>query len=54
VGEGGFAQRRGVRGAAISERDNPSSVVDFVRATFSHKGRRKKQEESIYPNTATF
>jgi hypothetical protein len=22
----------------------PSSVADFVRATFSHKGRRKKRE----------
>ena len=27
-------------GAKSSEPSNPSSVADFVRATFSHKGRR--------------
>jgi hypothetical protein len=26
----------------IRERRNPSSVADFVRATFSHKGRREE------------
>ena len=42
--EGVDARQRGrVRGAAHSEPSNPSSVTDFVRATFSHKGRRKKE-----------
>jgi hypothetical protein len=54
VGEGGFANAKPGEGslsantglssetAASAERD-PSSVADFVRATFSHKGRRKNR-----------
>ena len=32
---------------------NPSSVADFVGATFSHKGRRKKDRIG-YPNPYSF
>jgi hypothetical protein len=33
-----------VRGRAIGSQ-HPSSGTDFVRATFSHQGRRKKYDE---------
>jgi hypothetical protein len=45
VGEGGSTARSGVEtgeGFVSADRD-PSSGADFVRATFSHKGRRKKR-----------
>ena len=48
VGEGGRdakASRTG-EGSVSADRD-PSSGTDFVRATFSHKGRR--EEEHLYP-----
>jgi hypothetical protein len=42
VGEGGFAKRRRVRGShKLRAWEYPSSVAAFVRATFSHRGRRK-------------
>jgi hypothetical protein len=44
VGEGGFAKRRRVRGSGPSMNRNPSSGTDFVRATFSHKGRREVEK----------
>jgi hypothetical protein len=36
-------QRGRVRGSRKLCRKNPSSDADFVRATFSHKGRRKEE-----------
>jgi hypothetical protein len=44
VGKGGRdAKHRGrVRGPGLSIDLNPSSGTDFVRATFSHKGRREE------------
>jgi hypothetical protein len=35
-----------VRGLGLSIDRNPSSGTDFVRATFSHKGRR--EEEALH------
>jgi len=48
VGEGGRdAQHRGrVRGSVSADRD-PSSGADFVRATFSHKGRREESNDPV-------
>jgi len=41
VGEGALAKARADEGS-LSEDADPSSGTDFVRATFSHKGRRKQ------------
>jgi hypothetical protein len=49
VGEGGcdaLASQTG-EGCSLSTRTYPSSGTDFVRATFSHKGRREKFTVSI-------
>src|ERR1019366_10593307 len=37
----------GVRGPGLSISHNPSSGTDFVRATFSHKGRREEEGNSV-------
>jgi hypothetical protein len=49
VGEGGTdAQSAFVTGEGVCLRGkNPSSVADFVRATFSHKGRRKEGKKAV-------
>ncbi len=47
VGEGARAKRRRVRG--LSPRTDPSSGTDFVRATFSHKGRREEEPPHLIP-----
>jgi len=43
IGYGREAAARRVRGS-VSADGNPSSGADFIRATFSHKGRRKKAQ----------
>ena len=47
VGEGALAKRARVRGCLHrrARGENPSSVADCVRATFSHKGRREESEQ---------
>src|SRR5687768_16324435 len=44
VGEGG--SRRLPDEGSLSAKRDPSSVADFVRATFSHKGRRQENRAS--------
>jgi hypothetical protein len=34
---------------SLSAETNPSSVADFVRATFSHKGRREEKRPRSKP-----
>jgi hypothetical protein len=40
--KGGLAKRGRMRGSLSADAD-PSSGTDFVRATFSHKGRRQER-----------
>src|SRR5260370_10789593 len=47
VGEGGRDEKH--RGRISVERD-PSSGADFVRATFSHKGRREERALTAHPS----
>jgi len=42
VGEGGASRSEATGEGSVSADTDPSSGTDFVRATFSHKGRRKK------------
>jgi hypothetical protein len=53
VGEGGCdaKHRRRVRGLRM---EYPSSGTDFVRATFSHKGRREKEAPESLLTLARF
>jgi hypothetical protein len=49
VGEGGTDARSAFvtgEGSVSADRD-PSSGADFVRATFSHKGRREESNDPV-------